>query len=740
MAPGGDMDSIKAAIAAGADAVYCGIQKFNARNRAANITFDELNGLLRLAHSQNCQIFLTLNIIIVESEIPDLIRLLNKLVNTSIDGVIIQDLGLFYLLSKYFKRLNIHASTQLTTHNEGQISFLHQLNATRVNLSRELSLEEIRSLCRHAHQNKMLAEVFVHGSYCISFSGLCYMSSLQGGNSGNRGRCSQSCRDQYDTTPEGSQLPLNLKDNSAFFDLMDLADAGVDSLKIEGRIKKFHYVYMVVESYNNQLRRFYDGKSLSLDNQNLFKVFNRDFSNGYLKGAIGKEMFIDNPRDNSATHLAGQNGSATEETIWEAERALYQEKGGIRARIKSLIDQMSAGKIPLSISVSGKEGLPLKVELASPESAFVILSKNMLAKRDAPALDGKELLKRFKAINDTEYFIEQLELKDLQPGLQIPFSDLNTMKNRILLILRDGKEHIRPVKIPPLKKAGIPPATPTLSVLISSEKDLDLCLETGAEICFQLPEALSGDMNKLITLFNEHRKITPWFPSVLMRDEFHAAVRFLREIKAEGIVTDNTGIAFEAYQLGIPWIAGPRLNIVNSYALLGLKEHFNCSGAYLSNELKRQQIMGIRKPENFKLYFSIYHPIDLMTSRQCLFQKVSGCSKAYIDEECISTCSKSASISSPDKGDFYIEKTAGMHNRIYNGEHYLNTDVVSDLPDLFTGFLIDLRDIKTKTLVKTGHRETVELFKNLLKGNPGAAKEIRQVILSTSQAQYQNGI
>ncbi len=146
MAPGGDMDSIKAAIAAGANAVYCGIHKFNARNRASNITFEDLNGLLRLAHSKNCELFLTLNIIIVENEIPDLLRLLNKLVNTSIDGVIIQDLGLFYLLSKYFKRLNIHASTQLTTHNEGQIGFLHDLKATRVNLSRELSLEEIRSL------------------------------------------------------------------------------------------------------------------------------------------------------------------------------------------------------------------------------------------------------------------------------------------------------------------------------------------------------------------------------------------------------------------------------------------------------------------------------------------------------------------------------------------------------------------------------------------------------------------
>ena len=222
LAPGGDIDSIKAAIVAGADAVYCGLDKFNARNRATNINFEDLNGILNLAHRNNCKVFLTLNIIIVESEIPALISLLNKLINTRIDGVIVQDFGLFYLLSKYFKGLKIHASTQLTTHNEGQIKFLSKLTATRVNLSRELNINEIKALTLIGHKNNILTEVFVHGSYCISFSGICYMSSVLGGNSGNRGRCSQPCRDRYLTTPEGKNFPLNLKDNSAYFDLREI--------------------------------------------------------------------------------------------------------------------------------------------------------------------------------------------------------------------------------------------------------------------------------------------------------------------------------------------------------------------------------------------------------------------------------------------------------------------------------------------------------------------------------------
>ena len=212
------------------------VVRFNARNRAANIAVEDLPAIVRLAHDHDCAIFITLNILIVESEFPALINLLNRLLNHQIDGVIVQDLGLFYLLAKFFPRIPIHASTQLTSHNVGQIRFLSQLHADRVNLSRELSLSEIEELSCSAHAENMAVEVFVHGSNCLSFSGLCYFSSAHGGNSGNRGRCSQPCRSQYQTTAVGSDFPLNLKDNSAYADLERLAAAGVDSIKIEGRI------------------------------------------------------------------------------------------------------------------------------------------------------------------------------------------------------------------------------------------------------------------------------------------------------------------------------------------------------------------------------------------------------------------------------------------------------------------------------------------------------------------------
>ncbi|MCI5137889.1 MAG: U32 family peptidase, partial [Candidatus Electrothrix sp. AR1] len=509
LAPGGDIDCIKAAIIAGADAIYCGLDKFNARNRAQNIAFTDLHGILRLAHANDCQVFLTLNIIIVESEIPTLIRLLNKLVKTTIDGVIVQDFGMLYLLGKYFPDLKIHASTQLTTHNEGQIKFLSKLKATRVNLSRELSLHEIQSLASTGHKNNMLTEVFVHGSYCISFSGLCYLSSVHGGKSGNRGRCSQPCRDQYVTTAVGKDFPLNLKDNSAYADLQELADAGVDSVKIEGRIKKFHYVYTVVKAWKKQLIRLYKHDKLVTDKHEFHKVFNREFSNGFLAGDINKSMFIDNSRDNSAIRLAEIKGGCTDENIQQAKRELYDLKTEIIHTVQKDIARLSIAKAPLTLTVSGDVGSPLKIAVQTPDTSFTVLSDNLAqkSKQCAQGLNTEILLERFKALNDTEYFIQHIDGEHLQDDLFIPFKELTSIQKKILSIVNDAKETFAPVDVPLLKKPQNLSIQPTLSLLISSPKDLHHLTslirsnEVAADIYFQLPQSFKDTYAEFIEIF-----------------------------------------------------------------------------------------------------------------------------------------------------------------------------------------------------------------------------------------------
>lgn len=739
LAPGGDIDSIKAAIAAGADAVYCGLDKFNARNRATNISFDNLNGVLRLAHQHNCQFFLTLNIIFVDSEIPALIGLLNKLVNTSIDGIIIQDFGLFYLISNYFKGFKIHASTQLTTHNQGQILFLNKLNAQRVNLSRELNIDEIKTLSAVAHQNKMLIEVFVHGSYCICFSGICYLSSVQSGNSGNRGRCSQPCRDQYLTTPAGNNFPLNLKDNSAFTNLKELADAGVDSLKIEGRIKKFHYVYTVVEAWRKQLRRFYNNEQLSADNSVLYKAFNRDFSNGFLKGDINATMFIDNPRDHSAIYLSENNDGSAEESLEKAKGDVYNERVEIVSQVETEIGTLRAEKAPVAITVSGECGTPLKLLVETPDTSFELLSKTNLTATGTEPLSAGMLLKKLKSIDDSEYFLEKLTLNDCLIGLYIPFKELNSIKKQLLFILNGSKETIAPVPVPELNRQRSENTRTSLSVLISSVDDLHLCNETTATICFKLPDSLKNRFEEFIDLFTNNRKIVPWFSSILIGEEYRAAVEILQQSRPELIVTNNTGIVFEANRQEIKWIAGPYLNIANSYSLLCLKDNFNCCGAFISNELSKTQLKGIRKPNNFELYYSIYHPVLLMTSRQCLFHQVTGCKKSSIDSACIQQCEKSASITNLKNETFIIEKSKGNHHQMFSATNFLNTDIVTDFPNLFAAFHVDLCDVKTLTTVSPDKLKIVEHVENLLNGIPNSKEALEQMIYPTFNTQYNTG-
>jgi putative protease len=306
--------------------------------------------------------------------------------------------------------------------------------------------------------------------------------------------------------------------------------------------------------------------------------------------------------------------------------------------------------------------------------------------------------------------------------------------------LNDSREFVAPVNVPRLKKQNKNINKPTLSVLISSQKDIDICNDTSADVYFQLPNSFKNENTGFIDLFLKNKKLIPWFPSVLIGEDYNAAVEFLQLLQAKLIVTNNTGIAFEAYKKGIPWIAGPHLNIANSYSVLCLKENFNCYGSFITNEISEEQIRAIKKPNDFKLYYSIYHPIILMTSRQCLFHQVSGCAKNKIDDSCIQQCERSSSITNLKKDTFIIEKTKGNFHSLYNATNLLNTDIVKDMPDLFSSFLIDLRDIKTETKIELNKSRIIELFINHLSGNSDSTQELKHIIYPSNNTQYKEGI
>lgn len=635
LAPGGDRDSILAAIAAGADAIYCGLDKFNARNRATNISLDDLNELLPIAHAQGTKIFLTLNIMFLESEFPTLLRLLNQLSQTSLDGVIVQDLGLAYVIKHHFPHFAMHASTQMNSLNIGQIDALAQLSFERLNLARELSAKEIKSLATYARAKGMDTEIFVHGSYCISFSGLCYASSVRNGASGNRGRCSQPCRDSYTQTDLGVTHPLNMKDNSAFLHTADLKDSGAYSFKIEGRIKGAHYVYHAVKTWREQLEKSEKNGEVSSDLKPLHQVFNRDFSAGYLKNSINQDMYIDNPRDYSADYLVKRDNiilSDAKQKVYDQKTQIIQE---VNAAVAHLLDSQLAIDEPQS---------PIKRKYVEP-SKHKDSGVSEDVKRDKPST--AILIDNIKCLD--------VDFTEKYPQLASIWQQIDTNRQ---------------------------------------------------DVFYQMPAHFKGLQFQLVDLFTNNLALIPYFPAVLIGDDFTQACEFLSQVKPKLIVSNNLGLGYYAAKHGVEWIAGPELNIANRYALKCLQEEFAASGAFISDELSRVQVRKIAAPDNFKLYYNLYHPITAMISRQCFFLQATGCHKnrRKVTRACLADCEQFSELHNNNGENYLIDKRKGQYNKLIYNKACLNNKILLDLPQFFSHIMLDLTSINDRLEMLTNQQ------------------------------------
>jgi len=249
LAPAGSLESFFAAIEKGADAVYAGLQEFSARARAKNFTLSQMERMLAYAHGQNRRIYVTLNTLVKEKELPQLVDTLAALAGMRVDGVILQDLAVARMIRNHFPSIPLHASTQMTIHNTPGVKMLEELGFQRAVLARELAVDEIAAI---AASTPVEIECFVHGALCFSISGQCFFSSLLGGHSGNRGRCAQPCRRLYNHRGKEGHY-FSTSDLSAIDLIPDLVKAGVSSLKIEGRMKSAEYVASVVEAYRTVL-------------------------------------------------------------------------------------------------------------------------------------------------------------------------------------------------------------------------------------------------------------------------------------------------------------------------------------------------------------------------------------------------------------------------------------------------------------------------------------------------------
>ena len=299
LAPAGDEEALKAAIMAGANAVYMGGSRFGARAFAGNFEDDKLIDAVDYAHQMGVKIYITANTIIKDEEIGDFLNYIDFLYEIGVDAVILQDLGMIDIISKRIPDLELHASTQMTASTAQDVLFLKELGVSRVVLSRELSYDEISAI---KTETNVEVEAFVHGALCVSYSGKCLFSSMNGMRSGNRGMCAQPCREPYKATVENKPLldkeyVFSTKDLNTLDILEDLIDAGIDSLKIEGRMKRSEYVFAVTSAYRQAIDNVimkHEPSISSLDMNygalELDKVFNRDFTKGYIGQDKGSKI------------------------------------------------------------------------------------------------------------------------------------------------------------------------------------------------------------------------------------------------------------------------------------------------------------------------------------------------------------------------------------------------------------------------------------------------------------------
>ncbi|WP_440960907.1 DUF3656 domain-containing U32 family peptidase [Paenibacillus nitricinens] len=297
LAPAGDWDCMRAAVANGADAIFFGVEKFNARARANNFRMDELTEIMAFLHSYGVKGFLTFNILVFENELTDAKELIDACVDAGVDAVIVQDLGLVKMIREISPDFPIHGSTQMTITSPEAVEFTKPFSLERVVLGRENNLKQIKTI---GEQARLPMEVFVHGALCVSYSGQCLTSEMWGGRSANRGECAQACRLPYDLMVDGEVKPmgdvtylLSPKDLAAIDLMPELIEAGVTSFKIEGRLKTPEYVANVVSKYRKAIDRYFDGdmsKPSKEEVRELQQSFSRGFTHGFLDGTNNKKL------------------------------------------------------------------------------------------------------------------------------------------------------------------------------------------------------------------------------------------------------------------------------------------------------------------------------------------------------------------------------------------------------------------------------------------------------------------
>ena len=404
LAPVGGPEQLYAAVRCGANAVYLGTKGFNARRNASNFNYEELSEAVKYCHVRDVSVYVTVNTLIYDDEMSSLVEVADAISNAGVDGVIIQDMAVLDLFKRCYPSISRIASTQMAIHNVDGAKKIEELGFDTLVLARELSKEEIAEIVR---STSLKTEVFIHGAHCMSLSGACYVSSMLGGRSGNRGLCAQPCR--LDWKSGVSNNALSLKDLSLLPYLKELENIGVDSFKIEGRMKRPEYVAAVVTA----CKRVLSGESYDVDK--LQSVFSRSgFTDGYYKGNISKDMFGTRTKEDVLSSAA---------VLKDLERT-YDKEQPI---------------IPVDASVSINEN-GANFELKDDRGNSVCATGIGAEKAISRSVSIEDIKKGSIKLGGTPFYIRDLNI-NLQDNIYYPLSEINRLRREAVELLIHSREY-----------------------------------------------------------------------------------------------------------------------------------------------------------------------------------------------------------------------------------------------------------------------------------------------------------
>lgn len=671
LAPAGGTEQLKAAVRCGADAVYLGTKRFNARRNAQNFDVPALTDAVAYCHAHDVAVHVALNTLVTDRELGEAAQEIEQLARLGADAVIVQDMGVANLVRRICPSLPMHASTQMSVHNAQGVRLLSKMGFSRAVLARELTAQEIRSI---ADQVDLELEIFVHGALCMSVSGMCYLSSMLGERSGNRGMCAQPCRLNFSQ----GQRPyaLSLKDMTLIPHAAKLAELGVCSLKIEGRMKRPEYVAAAVTA----LRQALSGEQP--DMELLQSAFSRSgFTDGYFIGKRDRQMF----------------GYRTHEDV--------QKAGEVQKRLAGLY-QKESQRCPVSMSFSMQSGRPIALSVWDDRGNHVTRQGELPQPAQNRSTTREDVERSMRKTGGTPFFVTALTT-EIAPGLMVPMRALNQLRTAALEALYDVRAKILPKPVFPAElkpdiKALPHPEQPKLRVRLQSFEQYHPSMRQAQALILPAEEILKSPKQALAL----HPRLMAELPALVFPDREPALIQSLQALQQMGIqeaVCQNIGEIGPVCEQGMRPIAGYLLNIINTQALLEYQA-LGIAEATLSMEIHHKQAQAMARPIPCGLVG--YGHLALMTMRACPARQEGGCSGCDTSPELMDRKGKSFFLSCHEKQFVQLHNPLALY--------------LADVWESFSGL-----DFLTLRFVRESREECAEVFSAYQQKRPASGEYTR---------------